>query len=251
MTRPLSATTRGSLFASTRWSVVRQAADSQTSSEHALGALSELCQAYWRPVYLFLRRQGISQDDAQDLTQSFFADLIEHRVFARADEMKGRFRSFLLGTLKHFLAHARDRERAQKRGGGTIPVQLNDAAISEAESHAARCNSWSADGVFDREWAASLVRQALHRLGQECAVAGKSKLFGYLMPYLAATEESTTAYEEMARRLHRPVTTLRSDVARLRVRFRTILREEVRGTVAGPPEVDEELLYLCRAFAAA
>src|SRR5205809_3622411 len=114
-------TTRDSLFASTRWTVVRQAADSQTSSEHALAALSELCQIYWRPVYAFLRRQGIAQHEAQDLTQGFFADLIENRAYTRADPIKGRFRSFLLGTLKHFVAHARDHDRAQKRGGGIVP----------------------------------------------------------------------------------------------------------------------------------
>src|SRR6266480_374472 len=145
--------TRDSLFASTRWTVVYQAADSKTSSEHALSALSELCQIYWRPVYLFLRRQGIGPHDAQDLTQSFFADLIEDRTYARADQMKGRFRSFLLGTLKHFLAHAREHDRAQKRGGGL--VRLDEAGISEAETHAVRCRNWSADGIFDREWAAS------------------------------------------------------------------------------------------------
>src|SRR4029434_3981488 len=155
--------TRDSLFASTRWTVVREAADSQTSSRRALRALSELCQIYWRPFYLFLRRQGIAQHDAEDLTQGFFADLIKNRAYARADPMKGRFRSFLLGTLKHFLAHARDRDRAQKRSGRL--VRLDEAALSEAETHAVRCQNWSADGIFEREWAASLVRQALDRLG--------------------------------------------------------------------------------------
>jgi hypothetical protein len=159
-------------------------ADSQTSSQHALDALSELCQIYWRPVYLFLRREGIAQHDAQDLTQSFFADLIEHQTYARADPTKGRFRSFLLGTLKHFLAHARDRDRAQKRGGGRVPVQLDEAAISEAETHAARCRKWSTDGMFEREWAASLLRQALERLAQEYAIAGKSALFEALKVHL-------------------------------------------------------------------
>src|SRR5438445_13193723 len=121
MPSSLSATARDSLFATTRWTVVRQAADSKTSSEHALSALSELCQIYWRPVYVFLRRQGIAQHDEQDLTQGFFADLIDSRAYTRADPTKGRFRSFLLGTLKHFMAHARDHDRAQKRGGGNTP----------------------------------------------------------------------------------------------------------------------------------
>jgi DNA-directed RNA polymerase specialized sigma24 family protein len=242
-------TTRDSSFASTRWSIVYQAADWQTSPGHALRALSELCQIYWRPVYLFLRRQEIAHHDAQDLTQGFFADLIENRTYARADQTKGRFRSFLLGALKHFLAHARDRGRAQKRGGGAVPIQLEEAAISEAETHAARCRKWSADGVFEREWAAALLRQALDRLAQEHAVAGKSALFEALKAHLTGTT-AAVPYEEMAKRLGRPITTLRSDVARLRARYRAILREEVSGTVTDPRDVDEELRHLCQAMAA-
>jgi len=229
---------------------VRQAADSQTSSEHALAALSELCQIYWRPVYLFLRRQGIAQHDAEDLTQGFFADLIENRAYARADQTRGRFRSFLLGTLKHFLAHARDHDRAQKRGGGSVPVQLDEAAISEAETHAARCRKWSADGVFEREWAAALLRQAFDRLAQEYAVAGKGALFEALKVRLSGGATAAVPYEEMAKRLGRPATTLRSDVARLRVRYRAVLREEVSGTVVDPRDVDEELRHLRQAMAA-
>src|SRR5215469_14715124 len=108
MAAALETATRESSFASTRWTIVRQAADSQTASQHALSALTELCQIYWRPVYVFLRRQGVAQHDAQDLTQGFFAELIGSRAYARADPAKGRFRSFLLGTLKHFVAHTRD-----------------------------------------------------------------------------------------------------------------------------------------------
>jgi RNA polymerase sigma-70 factor (ECF subfamily) len=250
MSPALRSTTRDSLFASTRWTVVREAADSQTSSEHALSALSELCQIYWRPVYLFLRRQGIAQHDAQDLTQDFFAELIEHRTYAGADRMKGRFRSFLLGALKHLLADARDHDRAQKRGGGTVPLQLDEAAISEVEAEAERGQSWSADGIFEREWAASLLRQALERLAQEYTIAGKGALFEALKAHLAASAAAAVPYEEMAKRLGRAATTLRSDVARLRARYRAILREEVSGTVIDPRDVDEELRYLRQSMAA-
>src|SRR5262249_50582467 len=177
MPPPFQATTRDSSFASTRWTVVRQAADSQTASQHALSALSELCQIYWRPVYVFLRRQGIPEHDAQDLTQGFFAELIDSRAYSRADPMKGRFRSFLLGTLKHFVAHTRDHDHAQKRGGGNTPVQLDEAALSEAETYASRSIHSSADGIFDREWAASLARQALDRLAQEYELGGKAAVF--------------------------------------------------------------------------
>jgi DNA-directed RNA polymerase specialized sigma24 family protein len=229
---------------------VHQAADSQTASQHALSALTELCQIYWRPVYVFLRRQGIAQHDAQDITQAFFADLIESRAYARADPAKGRFRSFLLGTLKHFVAHVRDRDHAQKRGGGSVPVELDDTAISEAETYASRCNQWSADGVFEREWAASLARQALDRLAQEYELGGKGALFEALKFRLSAGEAAAIPYEELANRLGRTPAHLRVDVTRLRARYRAILREEVSGTVVDARDVDEELRYLRQAMTA-
>ena len=250
MPSALQTTTRDGSFASTRWTVVREAADSQTASQHALSALSELCQIYWRPVYVFLRRNGIAQHDAQDLTQGFFADLIETRAYARADPARGRFRSFLLGALKHFVAHARDHERAQKRGGGALPVRLDERAIAEADTRAARFATRSVDGVFEREWAAALLRQALDRLSQEYMVAGKATLFESLKVHLTGGETAAVPYEEMAKRLGRQATTLRSDVARLRVRYRAILREEVSGTVIDPRDVDEELRHLRQAMTA-
>jgi RNA polymerase sigma-70 factor (ECF subfamily) len=232
------------LFVSTRWTIVLKAGDSATTSIQALSALSELCQIYWRPLYVFLRKKGYRHEDAQDLTQSFFAHLIETRGYARADQKKGRFRAFLLAALKNFIADARDREHALKRGGGMILARLDD--MPEAQ-RAAKCE---ADEAYDHEWAAALVRQALDRLEQECVLGGKSELFDYIVPYLAAPEESAIPYEEMARASHRDVTTLRHELARLRRRYRAILREEVRGTVREAAEVDEELRYLCHALAA-
>ena len=246
----LQASTRDSSFASTRWTVVRQAADSQTASQHALSALSELCQIYWRPVYVFLRRQGIPQHDAQDLTQGFFADLIDSRAYIRADPVKGRFRSFLLGTLTHFVAHVRDYDRAQKRGGGNMPMQLDDAALSEAETYASRCKDWSADGIFDREWAASVARQSFDRLEQEYELGGKAALFEALKSRLTAAEAAAIPYEELANRLGRTAAHLRVEVTRLRARYRAILREEVGGTVVDSTDVDEELCYLRQAMIA-
>jgi DNA-directed RNA polymerase specialized sigma24 family protein len=240
----LQTTTRESAFASTRWTVVREAANSQTASQHALSALTELCQIYWRPVYVFLRRQGVVQHDAQDLTQGFFADLIESRAYARADPSKGRFRSFLLGNLKHFVAHARDRDHAQKRGGAGVSVPLDDTAISEAETYASRCSHSSADRVFEREWAASLARQALDRLAQEYELGGKAALFEALKSRLSAGEAAAIPYEELANQLGRTAAHLRVDVARLRARYRAILRGEVCDTVVDPQDVDEELRYL-------
>src|SRR5216110_2735518 len=188
-------TTREGLFASTRWTMVIDAGESQTPPAQALSALSELCRIYWRPIFLFLRRQGSNPDDAQDLTQGFFAHLIETRAYARADPDKGRFRSFLLGTLKHFVADVRDHGRALKRGGGMILQNLDDKATAEAEAHIARATKWQAEELYDREWAALLLRQALDRLTQECALGGKAELLNHLMPYLSATEESTIPYE--------------------------------------------------------
>ena len=237
-------------FASTRWSIVLEAGNSATVSVHAFNALSELCQIYWRPLYSFLRRQGCNAEDAQDLIQGFFADLIETRAYARADREKGRFRSFLLGTLKHFVADVHDRGRALKRGGGMILTSLDDQAAAEAEAQIARATKWQPEEVYDREWAALLLRQALDRLTQECALAGKADLLSHLMPYLSASEDSAIPYEQMAQRTHRPVTTLRSDVARLRKRYRAILREVVRDTVFETEDVDEELRYLCQVLAA-
>ena len=234
------------LFFSTRWPMVLKAGDSGTSSAHSLSALSELCQVYWRPVYVFLRKKGYGRDDAQDLTQDFFAHFIATRGYAHADREKGRFRAYLLTALKNFIADARDREHALKRGGGMVLANLDD----NAEAQIARGASWQADEVYDREWAASLVRHALDRLAQERALAGQAELFDSLLPRLAA-EESAVPYEEMARRLRLTVPALRHEVSRLRDRYRAILREEVRGTVCEATEVDHELRYLCQALAAA
>src|SRR5215475_15262932 len=140
---------RFELFASTRWSMVLEAGNSATVSAHAFNALSELCQIYWRPLYSFLRRQGCDAEDARDLIQGFFADLIESRTYAHADREKGRFRSFLLGALKHFIADARDRGQALKRGGGMTLVKLDDKAIAEAEAQIARASKWQADDIYD------------------------------------------------------------------------------------------------------
>jgi RNA polymerase sigma factor (sigma-70 family) len=209
----------------------------------------KLCQIYWRPLYSFLRRQGCSTEDARDLIQGFFADLIETRAYARADREKGRFRSFLLGTLKHFVADVHDRGRALKRGGGMVLTSLDDQATAEAEAQIALATKWQPEEVYDREWAALLLRQALDRLTQECALAGKADLLSHLMRYLSAIEDSAIPYEQISQQAHRPVATLRSDVARLRKRHRAILRQVVADTVFETEDVDEELRDLCQVLA--
>jgi RNA polymerase sigma-70 factor (ECF subfamily) len=240
--------TQPAQFVSTRWTVVLAAGDSRLSSVEARNALAELCRIYWRPLYLFLRRQGFAVDDAQDLTQGFFADLIATRSYTRAGRDKGRFRSFLLGALKHFVADARDREQAQKRGGGKIREPFDEATISEAENQVARNERWQADRVYDREWAETLLRQALARLAQECAFAGKGSLFEALKSHLSPDGEKAVPYDELSARVRRPAATLRKDAERLRARYGEILREEIQGTVSDPSEIDEELRYLCQAL---
>jgi RNA polymerase sigma factor (sigma-70 family) len=250
MSASLSTTTRDSTFASTRWTVVYQAANSKAASQEALSALSELCQIYWRPIYLFLRRQGYAFDQAEDLTQGFFAHLIENRTYARASPEKGRFRAFLLGALKYFVADARKRERAQKRGGGAALLPLDEAAIAEAEARAGGLERWSANRVYEREWAAALLRQALKRLAEECALGGKKDLFESLKTHLSPGSDTRVPYDQIATRLGRSASTLRSDVARLRERFGAILREEVQSTLLDGADVDGELHYLCETMVA-
>ena len=195
--------------------------------------------------YLFLRRKGIKQHDAQDLAQGFFGDLIQSQTYKHADQSKGRFRSFLLGALKHFMANAQDRERALKRGGGSIPpVELDEAAILNAETHVARTERWDPARVYDREWAEAVLRQTHHRLEEEWTIAGKATLFGALKSRLSMGEEEIVEYDKLSARLQRPAATLRKDAERLRVHYGEILREEVRGTVNETGEVDEELRYL-------
>lgn len=226
------------------------AAGSHAPPDQSRQALAELCRIYWRPIYLFLRRQGIAFGEAEDLTQAFFAHLIEKRSYSRADREKGRFRSFLLGALNHFVSDIRKRAAAQKRGGRNQVLPLNEAAIAEAEARASELERWNPNRVYEREWATSLLRQVLDRMAEECAVAGKKDLFENLRAYLSPGTETRVPYDELAPRIGRPVATLRSDVARLRTRFRAILREEVRSTLINTAEVDEELRYLWQIMAA-
>jgi RNA polymerase sigma-70 factor (ECF subfamily) len=230
--------------------MVLDAGDSQAAPDHALSALSELCRIYWGPIFLFLRRQGSNREEAQDLTQGFFAHLIESRAYARADREKGRFRSFLIGALKHFLAHARAHDCAQKRGGGAALLPLDQAAIEQIEVNLTAAPSANLELLFDREWASALLHQVMQRLDQEWQLAGKGELFRELRSCVAVGTDDVTSYEALSARLARPVVTLRSDVARLRARYRDLLREEVRGTVTANESVDEELQYLREVMAA-
>jgi RNA polymerase sigma-70 factor (ECF subfamily) len=235
------------LFPSTHWSAVLAAGRSQAEPEIAQAALAELCQTYWAPLYSFVRSRGYTVHDAQDLTQSFFAYLIEHKIYARADRQKGRFRSFLLASLKNFLADASDRERTLKRGGAQNFLPLREEQAKEAESlFQTHSGTSSEDRLFDRSWAEALVAAGLERLSADYKGEAKEKLFNELRIFLTSGAEPPPTYGELAVRLGIAASTLRSDVTRLRARYREALRAEVRRTVDTEAQVDEELHELLR-----
>lgn len=236
---------RGDVFPSTHWSVVFAAGSSEAEPRMAGAALAELCRSYWAPLYGFVRSRGHTVHDAQDLTQSFFAYVLEHKVYARANRQKGRFRSFLLASLKNFLADAADRERTLKRGGAQVFLPLHEEQAQEAESlfqtHSCTSNE---DRLFDRSWAEALVAAALERLSADYKRETKDQLFKELRIFLAGGVDPLPTYAELTDRLGIAESTLRSHVTRLRARYREALRIEVRRTVDSEKQVDQELREL-------
>jgi len=231
---------------------VLAAGRSQAEPELARAALAELCQTYWAPLYNFVRSRGYTVDDAQDLTQSFFAYLIERKIYARVDRQKGKFRSFLLASLKNFLADASDRERTLKRGGRQVFLPLQEQQVENAESIFQTHSSTSGeDQLFDRSWAEALIAAGLERLSADYKGEAKEKLFNELRIFLTSGAEPLPSYAELATRLGMTESTLRTNVTRLRARYRRVLRAEVRRTVDTEAEVDEELHELLRVLTAA
>jgi RNA polymerase sigma-70 factor (ECF subfamily) len=234
-------------FPSTQWSVVLASGRSGTEPEVAQAALAELCRIYWAPLYSFVRSRGYTLHDAQDLTQSFFAYLIEHKTYARVDRQKGKFRSFLLASIKNFLGHASDRERTLKRGAGQKFLPLHEEQIENAESlFQAHSYTGSEDGIFDRSWAAALVAAGLERLAADYKGESKEKLFKELRVFLGGGVGPPPPYAELTARLGMSESTLRSQVARLRARYREALHSEVRRTVETEAQAQEELHVLLR-----
>ena len=233
------------VFLTTHWSVVLQAGRADTT--RARDALARLCQTYWHPLYAYVRRLGHSPPDAQDLTQEFFARLLARNYIADADESRGRFRSFLLASLKHFLANEWDKARAQKRGGGQTPIPI-DPAAAETGCHFEPADPATADKVFERRWALTLLDQVLRRLRQEYVASGREPLFEQLKPTLTEASRSVR-YAEMAARLGTSEGAVKVAVHRLRQRYRDLLRAEIADTVASPAEVEDELRSLFAALA--
>ena len=231
-------------FVTTHWSVVLAAARSDTTRAHA--ALEKLCRAYWLPIYAFVRRQGRGPHDAQDLTQAFFTRLLEKNFLADADRARGRFRSFLLAALKHFLANEWDKAGAKKRGDGRTTIPL-DAAGAEAACGFEAADNTTPDKIFERRWALALLEQVLRRLREEYTREGKVTLFEQLKPTL--TEVSRTVrYAEIAAQLGASEGAVKTAVHRLRRRYREILRAEIAETVADPGEIEDEIRNLFAAL---
>ena len=245
-----TAQAQSDVFAATHWSVIIAAGDSQIAPEAAKAGLAQLCETYWSPLYTFVRTCGYSVHDAQDLTQSFFAYLIEKKIYARADQQKGKFRSFLLASLKNFLADSRDHEQALRRGGAYDFLPLNEEQVAEAESmfqtHFALGESIGEDRLFERSWAEALVAAGLEQLAAAYRAEGKEKLFQELKIFLTGSSDPLPSYADLTARLGTLASTLRSHVTRLRAQYRKALRAEVSRTVNTEAEVDEELRELLR-----
>jgi RNA polymerase sigma factor (sigma-70 family) len=225
-------------FATTHWSVVLAA---QGQSPAAQEALEKLCRIYWWPIYGFVRRQGYKPEEAQDLTQSFFARLLERRDLETVRQERGRLRSYLLASVKNFLSKARDRELTIKRGEGRPLISLEDLLARErADQEPAY--KLSADRIYERRWALTLLEQVLARLGAEYKAAGKLPLFDSLKELLAG-ESGQPSQAKIAAELQMTENAVKQAFHRLRYRYRQLLHEEIAHTVAAPDDVEDELRH--------
>ncbi len=231
-------------FQTTRWSMVLLAGE--TRAPQADLALDSLCRIYWHPLYAYVRHQGHSRHDAQDLTQEFFARLLEKKYLKLAATERGKFRSFLLKSLKHFLINEWVRGRSLKRGGGKEILSLDDEA-AERLYRMQPADGLAPESLYDKVWAVTLLERAMDRLGGEYALAGKRELFDRLKP-LVLTEGSRESYHKLAEALGMSDGAVKVAIHRLRQRFRDAVRAEVAQTVAGPDGVDEELRCLMAAL---
>jgi RNA polymerase sigma factor (sigma-70 family) len=231
-------------FATTHWSLVLAAGE--RGSPEAEEALARLCALYWTPVFTYVRRRGYATEDAQDLTQAFFARLIEKGDLADAERARGRFRSFLLASCRHFLANAWDHAQAQKRGGGQVPVPL-DAAAAEARFAGALSDGETPERLYERQWCLTLLGAVLDDLRDQYAAAGKAALFDRLKEFI--TEEAEPGQQaEAAGDLGTTAGAVKVAVHRLRQRYREALRRRVADTVESPHDVDDEIRQLTRAL---
>jgi RNA polymerase sigma-70 factor (ECF subfamily) len=240
-------------FMTTHWSVVSDFSLQQTAPDRAQAALTRLCRDYWPPLYRFILRRGYSEADAQDLTQGFFAYLIEKQAYTSPDRSKGRFRTFLLALLKRYLSATRSYQDRQKRGGQQQAIFLDCDQLNELDQTSRDALLIGApldeERLFEWNWATALVSRAIQSLSEEYASDRKARVFAELRPFLTGGVGLPT-HEEAAAHLGVPLDTLRSHLFRLRARYRELLRAEVLRTVPGKKDIDDELRYLCRVLIA-
>jgi RNA polymerase sigma factor (sigma-70 family) len=238
---PMNATAgMPSVFATTHWSVVLRAGGE--NAPQADEALEKLCRTYWYPLYVFIRRSGSSQHDAEDLTQEFFARVLEKRSLGAVDRSKGKFRSFLLAAFQHFASNYRRDARAQKRGGTCTFISLNDESAEQQYLHSAPAGL-PPDKLFEQQWAITLLEQSLKKLQEEWIGAGKDGQFEQLKIFLVG-EKRCASYAELAPKLNSTEAALKMAVSRLRRRYGELLRAEIANTVNTSEEVEDELRAL-------
>jgi RNA polymerase sigma factor (sigma-70 family) len=230
-------------FKTTHWSVVLSAGDQE--SPQARAALATLCRTYWYTLYVFVRRQGQSPEDAQDLVQGFFAKAIEKNFVAAAEPEKGRFRSFLLLALKRYMANEWDHANREKRGGGNEIISL-DGQNTEMRYKAEPADEMSPEKAFERQWALTMLQQVLDRLRTEFSASGKMRLFEELKVFLSG--EKGGPYAEIGAKLGMTESAIKVNVHRLRQRYRELLRLEIADTVSSPEAIDDEIRNLFAAL---
>lgn len=231
-------------FPTTRWSRVIAARNPHAPETRE--ALAVLCNAYWYPLYAYIRRRGHAPEHAQDLTQDFFAYVLEHDLFAKADPNRGRFRSFLRAVCDHHLADIRDRQKAQKRGGGRLLLPI-DARDAEGRYSREPADEMTPERIFDRSWALTLLNRVLERLREEYQNAGRAATFDGLRVVLAGGRE-TISHAAIAERLATTEGAVRVAVHRLRRRYGLLLRQEIAATVDDEAEIDDEIRSLFAAL---
>ncbi len=231
-----------SLFVTTHWSVVLASRD--RDPDRAQAALEHLCRTYWYPLYAHIRRKGRTSTDAEDLVQGFLDRLLRRGGFQVADPGRGRFRSFLLTALNHFLADAADGASALKRGGGQ-PVLSLDAESAERRYQQEASSESDPEQAYERRWAVALLSAVLHRLEAEAAASGQADRFALLKDALVG-ERGTQSYAEVGQRLGVSQASVAMTVLRLRRRYRELVREEIARTVSSEDEIEEEIRYLFR-----
>jgi RNA polymerase sigma-70 factor (ECF subfamily) len=236
---PCNALWRNAEFTTTHWSVVVAARGAASSA--STEALETLCRTYWYPLYAYLRRSGHQPPDAEDIIQGFFVRFIERQFLSEVDRSKGRFRSFLLAALKHFVEKQRRKEQTLKRGGGFTFVGLE---VAEAQYDLELPTALPPEHVYDRSWAQTLIHKARTNLSKEYSAVGKASLWETLQPYLSDEPEGLL-YADLAEALRMTTGAVKMAVLRMRRRYGELLRREIGETVSRPEEIDDEIRYLC------